>query len=168
MALVVRPAAAGDVEVIRELSERAFSTVRHIYRPNARALENRSRLALECLIAFSDGVPAGVVQWAFKDDTLRVIGLAVLPEQRRRGIARGFVERLSHIASERGCRALALHTVVQTGNVAVFERLGFQVIEERPDAYSVSPERRAAYRGLHGARMHETCNVKPFIEESPC
>ena len=39
MALVVRPAAADDVEVIRELSERAFLTLQHIYQPNARALE---------------------------------------------------------------------------------------------------------------------------------
>jgi len=139
MALVVRPGAAGDLEVIRELGERAFATVRHIYRPNKRALENRSRLALECLIAFSDDVPAGVVRWACEGDTLRVIGLAVLPQYRRRGIARSLIERLCHIAAERSCRTLALHTVVQTGNVAVFERLGFRVIEEQPDAYSVSP-----------------------------
>jgi ribosomal protein S18 acetylase RimI-like enzyme len=139
MPIVVRPAEADDVGVIRELSERAFSTVRHIYQPSARALEHRSSLALEALIAFRDGMPAGVVQWALEDDALRVIGLAVLPEQRRHGIARSFIERLSRIAAERGCRALTLHTVVQTGNVAVFERLGFQVIEERPDAYSVSP-----------------------------
>ena len=158
MALVVRPAAAGDVEVIRELGERAFSTVRHVYKPNARALESRSRLALECLIAFSDGVPAGVVQWVFEDDTLRMIGLAVVPEQRRRGIARGFVERLSHIASERGCRALTLHTVVQTGNVAVFERLGFHVIEERPDAYSVSPNGEP----LTEAYMERAC-TRPVV-----
>ena len=42
------------------------------------------------------------------------------------------------IAKDRGCRAVALYTVAQTGNVPIFERLGFQLVSEQPDTYSMS------------------------------
>ena len=44
------------------------------------------------------------------------------------------------MAKLKGCRALELYTVTKTGNVSVFERLGFRVVSEQPDSYTVSAD----------------------------
>ena len=81
----------------------------------------------------------GTVSFAISDERLRVIALAVLPECQRRGVARALINRLQVIARNRKCRALALYTVAETGNVPIFERLGFRLGTTQPDAFSISP-----------------------------
>ena len=49
---------------------------------------------LERLVAEVDGQVVGTVCFGVFGDRLRVIGLAVLPELRRRGVARALVEEL--------------------------------------------------------------------------
>jgi hypothetical protein len=43
------------------------------------------------------------------------------------------VDRIAAIAREMGMRRLSLHICKQTGNVAVFSRLGFHVVRETPE-----------------------------------
>jgi predicted N-acetyltransferase YhbS len=140
MAIVVRMANTEDADAVRRVGEEAFAEVRSIYRPNPAAVANLAALtpALERLVAEDMGQVIGTVRFGVFGDLLRVIGLAVLPQWRRRGAARNLLETLAIIARQRNCRALALYTVTKTGNVPIFERLGFSLISERPDEYSVS------------------------------
>jgi predicted N-acetyltransferase YhbS len=142
MATSIRMATPTDADAAGRVEEEAFATVRSIYRPNAAAHANRFAIAptLERLVAEVDGRIVGTVRFGVFGDRLRVIGLAVLPELRRRGVARALVEELARVAKLKGCRALGLYTVTKTGNVPVFERLGFRVVSEQPDVYSVSPD----------------------------
>jgi predicted N-acetyltransferase YhbS len=142
MATSIRMATPTDAAAAERVEEEAFATVRSIYRPNAAAHANRFAIAptLERLVAEVDGRIVGTVRFGVFGDRLRVIGLAVLPELRRRGVARALVEELARVAKLKGCRALGLYTVTKTGNVPVFERLGFRVVSEQPDVYSVSPD----------------------------
>jgi len=71
-----------------------------------------------------------VVRFRAVGDRLALLGLAVHPDFRRRGVARALVAHLTLIARERGAKTLSLHTVRETGNVTVFERLGFAVRQE--------------------------------------
>lgn len=57
---------------------------------------------------------------------------------RRQGVARALVEALAGLARELGLRALVAGTVKETGNVEIFVRLGFRVVSEKVDVYSVS------------------------------
>jgi len=50
---------------------------------------------------------------------------------------------VARLARDKRCRTLALYTVTKTGNVAIFNRLGFQVISEQPDEYSISADGEA-------------------------
>ncbi len=45
-------------------------------------------------------------------------------------MATALLQRLEEVAAESGCHAVVLHTVLETGNVTIFERMGF-VIESR-------------------------------------
>src|SRR5262249_8732335 len=90
------------------------------------------------LVAEEDGRIVGTVCFRVDGDLLRVMGLAVLPLCRHRGIARSLVRCLAGIAEERKCRGLGLYTVRQTGNIPIFERLGFRLIAEGPADYFIS------------------------------
>jgi len=135
----VRAARPDEETAARAVAAAAFETQRTVYRPSAEAIAHASQLALERLVALAGGELVGTARWGIEGDRLRVIGLAVLPGHRRRGIARALVEELAGIARDSGCSALALYTVVQTGNVAVFERLGFAVVHEEPATDAISP-----------------------------
>jgi ribosomal protein S18 acetylase RimI-like enzyme len=138
--IVVRSAHSGDGEAAQRVFDAAFASVRRIYRPNPEMIAQVETVVppLERLVAEHDGELVGTVRFRVDGDRLRMIGLSVAPASQRRGIARALVERLSEIAIERSCQALALFTIKQTGNVAVFERLGFEVVSEEPDTWSIS------------------------------
>jgi len=142
MAISVRLARPEDENALQRVGEEAFAAVRRLYRPGPAALENLSKIApvLERLVADDNGQVVGTVRYGTFNDCLRVIGLGVVPQFQRRGIARALVEELARLAKEKGCRALALYTITKTGNVPVFERLGFHVVSECPDEYFVSAD----------------------------
>src|SRR5438309_9654292 len=127
MATPIRTATHIDEDAARRVEEEAFATLRSVYRPNAAAHTNLFAIApaLERLVAEDDGQIVGTVRFGVFGDRLRVIGLAVVPTFRRRGVARALIEELARVARLKGCRALVLYTVTKTGNVSVFERLGF-------------------------------------------
>jgi ribosomal protein S18 acetylase RimI-like enzyme len=136
--IVVRAATAADSDAVRRIVDDAFAPLRRIYRPNPDAIAHAAALPLERLVAVSGDEVAGTVQWRVDGDRLRVVGLAVAPAWQRRGVGRALVEHLAQLGREQRCSALALFTIVQTGNVAVFRRLGFGVMWERPDTWSIS------------------------------
>jgi ribosomal protein S18 acetylase RimI-like enzyme len=140
MSLLVHTAAYEDEEAAQCVADKAFATVRSVYRPASIATANLATMsaALERLVADDRDQIVGTVRFRVLDGCLRVMALAVQPDCRRRGIARALVDRLMVIAKDRGCRALTLYTVTQTGNVPIFERLGFKLVCEQPDTYSIS------------------------------
>jgi ribosomal protein S18 acetylase RimI-like enzyme len=145
MAIVVRIATPHDEQAAKRVGDAAFATVRAIYRPNPAASMSLSSIApaLKRLVAKDGGRIVGTVRFGISQSCLRVVGLGVLPEARRRGVARAMLDELASLAKSNDCRALALYTVTQTGNVTVFERLGFHVVSEGPDPYSISPDGEA-------------------------
>jgi hypothetical protein len=50
----------------------------------------------------------------------------------RRSSATALVQHLEEIASKSGCQAVGLHTVLETGNVVIFERMGFILESQKP------------------------------------
>jgi predicted N-acetyltransferase YhbS len=140
MSLLVRIATYEDEEAVQRVTDEAFATVRSVYHPAPQAVAHLASIspALERLVADDRDQIVGTVCFRVVDVCLRVMALAVQPECRRRGIARALVDRLVTIAKDRECRALTLYTVTQTGNVPVFERLGFKLVGEQPDTYSIS------------------------------
>ena len=140
--LTIRTSTPDDADAVQRVTDLAFESVRLIYRPNPAAMANLQSIApaLERLVAEVDGQIVGTVRFGVFDDCLRVIGLAVLPQLRRSGVARSLIQSLEEIARDKRCRALSLYTVTKTGNVAVFERLGFTLISQGPDTYSISTD----------------------------
>jgi GNAT superfamily N-acetyltransferase len=141
MPLLVRAKTDDDAPVVRQIRDAAFAALRSIYRPSPKAHANLAIISstLERLVAVEGERIVGTVSFAMSDERLRVIALAVLPEMQRRGVARALINRLQAIAKSRKCRILSLYTVAETGNVPIFERLGFRLVSQQPDTFSISP-----------------------------
>jgi ribosomal protein S18 acetylase RimI-like enzyme len=132
--VIVRGIEPGDELRAAEVERLATNDLRKVYRPTAEALEQRSALvaSLRGLVAVIDERVVGVVQYRITAGHLWFLGLGVDPAVRRRGVARALVQHLERIARSCGCTAVGLHTVRETGNVEIFERLGFVVESEGP------------------------------------
>ena len=73
----------------------------------------------------------GVAEYITQEVDLYVQGVAVLPTHRRRGVARTLLGHITTLAIDFGLPALSVVTIKETGNLEIFESLGFIVVEER-------------------------------------
>ena len=130
----IRACLENEVAAAERVAAEAFVGLRKVYRPTPDAVRNKQKLEsdLKRLVALDGPDVVGTVQYRLQDNRLHLLGLAVSPRRRRSGIARALIERLCGIASDQQCQRLSLYTIEKTGNVAVFERLGFKVVERAP------------------------------------
>ena len=138
-AIRVRHAAAEDVEAAAEVSALATETLRETYRPIPNAPGDGSpRPALTRLVAEVEGRIVGTVQYGVRGSRLHIIGLMVYPDQRRKGVARAMIESLAGTARDLGMTHLSLYTIRETGNVPIFEHMGFAAIREETASWAES------------------------------
>jgi ribosomal protein S18 acetylase RimI-like enzyme len=140
-ALLIRNARAGDLAAARDVAALAFESVRSIYRPSEEAYVRRPARGrrYKRLVALIDGRLVGTVQYTVEDGRLHIVGLATHPDYRRRGVARGLIGHLEALGKRLHLRALSLSTIGETGNPALFERMGFATCLEEPAADVISP-----------------------------
>jgi predicted N-acetyltransferase YhbS len=131
----VRDATDADREGIEQVSREATATLRQVYRPTvaARARRAAEEPNLRTLVALDGELVVGCVYWSVEGSRLHLLGLGVGVAHRRKGISRSLLEHLVGVAHELGLSGLSLNTVRETGNVEIFERLGFRVRREGND-----------------------------------
>lgn len=138
--ITVRCSTPRDAQGVARVVDSATATLRQTYRPNRKALSHKKRISddLRRLVAERDGQIVGTTQYFVDGDAIRVIGLGVDSDFRRRGVARALLREIANLARARGLSLVVTRTVMQTGNVPVFQALGFEVLSKQPDEYSVS------------------------------
>lgn len=131
--IVVREACAADGGAIRAVCGRAVESLRRIYRPSPELVQSQAEsVAPLQLVATLDGEVVGCISCMPAPGRLHLWGLMVDPRRQRCGVARAMLCAAADLARSRRLEHLSLCTVVQTGNVALFERLGFDVVREEP------------------------------------
>ena len=132
--VVVREARGAEVGQAIAVADRAFASVRQVYRPRRDvAAHEAQRASLGTrLVALCGAGIVGTLQFEVHAEHVHVIGLAVAPEHQGRGVARRLLAALEARAPALGRSVLALDTIRETGNVARFEALGFRTISEAP------------------------------------
>ncbi|HEY1818037.1 MAG TPA: GNAT family N-acetyltransferase [Kofleriaceae bacterium] len=122
MTFRVRDAQPADEPAIARVAESAIATLRATYRPSAGMIARAAdRRRLRRLVAIdADDSLVGTLA----HDNGHVVGLFVHTDHRRRGVARQLLDAIDGRAS--------LYTIRETGNVLVFERLGFRIVREQP------------------------------------
>lgn len=151
----IRDAVPDDDEAVAIVCASGLEDLRKVYRPSPEAYAARASFdhQLARIVAVIDSEVVGTAQYFLDADSVRIIGLMVRADCRRRGIAAALVARLDGIAVEAGRAKLAARTIKETNNLPVFQRLGFLVEDERPDTLFVSD--------LY-ARLTEVDSTKPI------
>jgi ribosomal protein S18 acetylase RimI-like enzyme len=141
--ITIREAAAGaDAAAASAVVEAAFAPLASVYRPVGEAAARQAERAKEGtrLVAEVGGRVVGTVQYAVHRDHVHVIGLAVHPDAQRMGVARALIVWIASLAPGLRRDIVRLDTIRETGNVAVFERLGFRTIKEAIPTWCASDD----------------------------
>ncbi len=131
----IRKAVDADAEGIKEVVESAIIPLRKIYKPTKAAYKRRKskrKLRIRLVCIYKNKI-AGTVEYEVQEDKLHIMGPMVHQKYQRKGIARALIDYISNIASDSGKNALSINTCKQTGNVAIFKKIGFKVIKESKD-----------------------------------
>ncbi len=132
---LIRPARRSDAQAITGLlAELGYpDELEHV---SARLGRLEGRQDAGVLVAEVDGQVRAVAAYQLTDllecrqPQCRVTTLVVRADARRRGLARGLLERIEAVASERGCFRLEVTTRAQRRDAAsLYQAFGFQ---ERP------------------------------------
>lgn len=139
MPITTRFATPDDTETVHALTQAAFATLKHkIDPPSSAHLETVEAVAAALStggggIAEIAGEPVGAVRFKCEDDHLYVGRVAVDPASRGLGVARALMALAERHAAALGLPETRLEVRrALTRNVALFERLGYRVVAERP------------------------------------
>jgi len=147
--LVVRAFRPADAESVEFIMASSTRELRAVYSPKPRAemasVDHSSSSTRVVALDRTDTV-VGVAECIARPLALYVQGVAVASTHRRRGVAGALLGHLATLAVDMGLPVVQVATIKETGNVEVFKRLGFEVIEERIS------ER---FLGLHGQHVTE-------------
>ena len=155
--ITTKIATSNDMEEVRTVIDGAFETVRDVYRPkpNAVPTSENANLDTKTIVALVNEEIVGAV-CAYQDATaLHVSQLAVVPKFRKRGVARALLQSVNEVAIECGAEQLGLNTIQETGNVAIFQRLGFAVESTTMATWCISDR----FQKLHDVSMTRPCNL---------
>jgi GNAT superfamily N-acetyltransferase len=148
--ITIREASVSDSAEVAEVFNAAFTPLRSIYRPTDEAAACQTERIAEgtrIVAEFSRRI-VGTVQFVNHKKNVHLIGLAVHPEFQRKGVARYLIEWIVARTPSLG-QKVALNTIRETGNVPVFERLGFQVVDEEIASWCISDD----YLEVHDVKM---------------
>jgi N-acetylglutamate synthase-like GNAT family acetyltransferase len=135
--------------------------LRAVYRPTPELVRSSQARAdhRRQLVAERNREIVGTVSYEIRGDKLHLQSLAVDPVWQRQGIGRTLVAHVAELARSLGASRLSLYTVVETGNVIIFERLGFRV---------VSTESGCGLEAVAAATVTEVYMEMPIdLESSP-
>jgi GNAT superfamily N-acetyltransferase len=139
MKIVIREFTSADEEDVQLVSKEALATLRKFYAPSATAKKIGSESSSIRLVAIYEDRIIGTVIYEEDSTSLYFGGLGVLEDYRRKGVLRILVERLEQIAKRGNFQKLTCATMIETGNVPIFEKLGFQVVSSEITNKFVSP-----------------------------
>ena len=130
--ILIRRAHAGDDAGARAVHRAAFGPLRPIYRATGEAAARQEQRFQEGqrIVAEAHGEIVGTLQVVSRETDIHLMGLAVDPGYRGRGVASKLVQWAIAHARERGYPLVTLVAVREAGTVPFFQRLGFTIAEE--------------------------------------
>lgn len=139
MTIPTRPATPADAATVHALTQAAFATLRGAIDPPSSAHAETVEAVAAALadggggIAEIAGVPVGAVRFEPACDHLYVGRVAVALAHRGRGVAQALMALAERHAASVGLPETRVEVrAALTHNVAMFERLGYAVVAERP------------------------------------
>jgi ribosomal protein S18 acetylase RimI-like enzyme len=133
--IAVRAYRPTDAEPVEQIVTECTRELRAVYRPEFQApatLSNPSPATNRVVALIGTSTIVGVAEFVTRPSVLYAQGVAVVSGYRRRGIANALLTHIAAVATDMGIPTIEVATIKETGNVAVFIRLGFHLVAERP------------------------------------
>ena len=130
-------ARAEDIAPAKAIAKAAFSELRSVYSPTKTAIANQPK-STAYVVAKMGQTVVGTLRYFDEEDRIYVFDVAVDPQYRRQGIARRLIDVVTDIARTFGHKTVLTRTIRETGNVEIFERLGFRAVKEETAKWCVS------------------------------
>ncbi len=133
--ITIRESNKEDLKSLERLTSEANENNRRIYRPTKQTLANKDKLLSNTtrLVATVDDRIVGTVLYTFKKECIHMIGLSVLPEFQKTGVATELINEAERIGNRNNISYISLYTIKETDNVQIFNKLGFETISEEDD-----------------------------------
>ncbi len=129
----VRAAVAADQDAVGWIHRLAFAPMREIYRPGPRAHSATQQTgSIVRLVAEIDGRILATACYERTPDLLELFSFACDPAHQRQGLACALLRHIETIARQASIRRLRAVVVAETGNAAIYERLGFTSVATSP------------------------------------
>lgn len=142
---IVRAFLSSDTEPVNFIMASCTRELRKVYvpKPNAENVSRNQPHSSRIVALDHTETIVGVAECVGRESALYVQGIAVAPTHRRRGVATDLLAHSASLAADAGLPALEITTIRETGNVEIFCRLGFLVIEEHVSERFWSHDERA-------------------------
>ena len=127
-----------ETRVHARLLDTAFAPLHAIYVTPPRPPRSPSS-AWRTVVAEMDGRIVGATSYYFRDDQVRLAGVAVEPDFRRRGVARALIQWVVDNVCSEMHPTVGLYTIEETGNPRIFEKIGFRTVSRRVATGAASP-----------------------------
>ncbi len=137
-------AAAVDIAPAKAIAKSAFSELRSVYLPTKTAIANKQDSTAYVVAKAGENV-VGTLKYIDEGGRVYLFDVAVDPQYRRQGVARQLIDFVSDIARTLGYKIVSARTIRETGNVEIFESLGFCVLKDETAKWCVSDR----YSTLH-------------------
>jgi ribosomal protein S18 acetylase RimI-like enzyme len=132
-AIVIRPAAPAEAEVLLAVMRKAFAEYRGVLKPESSVFVETSEAIAEKLaagggfLALENEQPVGCIIAELLGDRGYLGRLAVNPDLRRRGLARRLMLAGEGFVRERGLKSVEVQVrIALTGNIALFRSLAYR------------------------------------------
>ena len=137
----IREATPDDTDSLLVLEDHMNRKLRSFYRLSAfghanyeRRLKAQPNLPNKytILVATKNQTVVGTIQYHAENSLLHLFGLSVHEDFRRQGYAREIMNYLINFAKEQKLTTIRFNTMQITGNVQIFQRIGFSILSEKP------------------------------------
>lgn len=136
----IREATPDDTEHLKILEDHMSRKLRQFYQLSefgqanyARRLKSQPKLQNKytTLVACMSQTVVGTIQYNAENGILFLFGLSVHEDFRRQGIAREIMNHLFNFAKTQKLTTIRFNTMRITGNVEIFQKIGFVVTNEK-------------------------------------
>jgi ribosomal protein S18 acetylase RimI-like enzyme len=155
---MIRPGTPQDARFLRDMLRHAY-----YWRPPEEAesgvhpmnyVENWGRPGDAAMIALDQGFPVGAAWYrlfkpdrrgyGFVDEQTPELSIAVVPSRRGAGIGGELMSGLLDLARKQGYRAISLSVAKDSPSVRLYERYGFERVDERDGAVTMRADLSAS------------------------
>lgn len=140
LTIEIREVLPEDQDAFRQVHARAFQPLRAIYKPGPKARSGEQNGKTTRLVAIRNGQIQATACYEITDDFLEIFGFATDPEHQSQGLARAILQAMEGIAQNAGKKQIRASVVTETGNVAIYQRLGFSELATKESQTFISDQ----------------------------